>query len=152
MTQLYASASLTPRRDPLFFISVSGRIETTAVVRPGILRQRKNSKIALFLLAILSDTPPQYYCFYWLFYQINPHNITVSADYSIRYTPTILLFLLAILSDTPPQYYCFYWLFYQIHPHNITVSVACPIRYTPIILLFLLTVLLDIPPQYYEYI
>jgi hypothetical protein len=146
---LYTSAATTPRTDPLPLISLSGRIDPRAAVRPGGLSHRKLSMTPLFLLPFLSDIPPQYCCFCCLCSQIYPHNITVSAACALRYTPTILLFLLPVLSDIPPPYYCFCHLRSQIHPPPTTVSAACPFRYTPTILLFLLPVLSDIPPQYY---
>jgi len=123
--QLYASTAFTPRRDPLLLISVSGRILIWAEVRPGGLSQKKfkghincvactiryTSKILLFLLPILSDIPPQYYCFCCLSYQIFPLSTTVSVASFIRYTHTIVLTLLTVQSyithPPSPQYYCF---------------------------------------------
>ena len=88
------------------------------------------------------------HCFCCLYYQIYPHNTTVSVASTIRYTRTILLFLLPVLSDIPPQYYCFFRQVLQIKPHNITASVDSHITYNPKKLLFSLPVLLVITPKH----
>jgi hypothetical protein len=49
--------TLTPGRDPLLFISLSGTLCPRDVVRPRRLSERKISIIPLFLLPVLSDIP-----------------------------------------------------------------------------------------------
>ena len=139
---------------------------------------RLNTKLFLSLFLVLSDIIPKYYfsswlsyqilpvhcfCFCCLPYQIHPHNVTVSAASSFKYTTTILLFLLPHLPDKTAKYFfsiarrvrftptksCFSYFSYQICPQNITVFLASPTRYTPTLLLFLFPVVSDITPQYY---
>jgi len=102
----------------------------------------------LFLLPVLSNIRPQYYCSCCLSYQIKHQNIFFYCS-SCHIYHHKMLFLLSLLSDIPPKYYCFSGLSYQIYPHNITVFLAFPTRYTPTILLFLFPVVSDITPQYY---
>ena len=98
----------------------------------------------LFLLPVLSNIRPQYYCSCCLSYQIKHQNIFFYCS-SCHIYHHKMLFLLSLLSDIPPKYYCFSGLSYQIYPHNITVSISCRIRYNPTILLFLLPFVSDIP-------
>jgi len=91
---------------------------------------RYTTNILLFLLPILADITPQYYCLCCLSYQIYPHINTVSPASPVWYTPTILPFLLRIPSDITPQYYSFCCLSHQIYPHNITISAPYTVKGT----------------------